>query len=987
MNNEIMPKTESDVKRMASIAMAVAVSAFTSVFAGYTVKDGYYVFDNAGLETCSEVLSGANGVMKLGAGTLVLEAENTFTGPLVISNGTIQVAQGKYLGTPSSVVIAPLGVLDVQETVNKYSVGGNDPIFPETTRMDVAGKIIRYGGFDRNYTFMNFHLSGDAELTANNKRSGVGGNVTGAGVYLQGHKLTIGGSTSGLQFGLGGVLDPDAGRESDGDFGSVEQTGGTVLIQSLTSIGGSSNNVWTLSGASTHYINFWDMRVPFPWTLNSTGSGGRLRAGIGRQNCWSGPVRVSDGAKLMVELYHETNAAKLEVSGPVSVEGSGTLDVNTTAIADSAVAFAGKVEGDAQSKVNVNTGADSLVAFSNDFILATGATFTKANPGTVEFAGPTNQFGASVDAVEGTVRFSGCDRVQFPVNLTSSTTKKANLEFADVGYVSLGRSLYVRGPGSDPSHLMMTNVTVGQVSSVSGVFLPDEKGLACYADICEGTLITNTFRVGGSVTNLTATPTKGALRQWGGVVVLRESKNTRVGENPGNYGYYSINGGETRQGGASGTFTVGNAGTAFCEMRGGEFNAYDVYVMEKRGYGQLRMTGGELNAHLVKLGNTSDAEASAEYVGQGVLSLSGSNTVLKLGDRINVAMKSPADFAIAVNDGARLESIRIGRQWDTTTGGHIHMSVDGGVLTHNGTAPGDWYNGAQFRPESFLVQDGGVVFEPKMTGNATNNFAVMSSDLAAPEGYVVTAIALPTAEGFSSEKYMGPAQIRIYGEGTDAVACVDYDDVLMIPTNITVVAKGTGYAASGTTAQMASADGKTWYDCEVTVAPVSATGRGLTKRGDQKLELTGVNTYRGDTCVEGGTLKLSGEYSLPVGSGLFVDSGATVDLGGVKRSVPTLGGAGTVVGSVDVSKGIAAVCAETPLSVTGTLTFGEGATFAVENPEALDPDSLEKYVLVTAGTISGPLPMLTGLEGRWRLSRSGNSLCVGIPRGTVIFVR
>jgi hypothetical protein len=100
-----------------------------------------------------------------------------------------------------------------------------------------------------------------------------------------------------------------------------------------------------------------------------------------------------------------------------------------------------------------------------------------------------------------------------------------------------------------------------------------------------------------------------------------------------------------------------------------------------------------------------------------------------------------------------------------------------------------------------------------------------------------------------------------------------------------------------------------------------------------------------------------------------------------------LGGAGTVVGSVDVSEGIAAVCAETPLSVTGTLTFGEGATFAVENPEALDPDSLEKYVLVTAGTISGPLPMLTGLEGRWRLSRSGNSLCVGIPRGTVIFVR
>ena len=315
------------------------------------------------------------------------------------------------------------------------------------------------------------------------------------------------------------------------------------------------------------------------------------------------------------------------------------------------------------------------------------------------------------------------------------------------------------------------------------------------------------------------------------------------------------------------------------------------------------------------------------------------------------------------------------------------LSVNGGVLSHNGTTAGDWYNGAQYKPESFLVQEGGIVFEPKMTGDATNNFAVMSSDLAAPEGYVVAAIALPTAEGFSSEKYMGPAQIRIYGEGTDAVACVDYDDVLMTPTNITVVAKGTGYAESGTTAQMASADGKTWYDCAVTVEPASATGRGLTKRGDQKLELTGVNTYKGDTCIEGGTLKLSGEYSLPVGSGLFVDSGATVDLGGVKRSVPTLGGAGTVAGSVDVSEGIAAVCTETPLSVTGTLTFGEGATFAVENPEALNPDPCVKTVLVTAGTLDGPMPTLVGLNNPWRLSRRGGSLCVGVSRPLVLIVR
>jgi len=977
MNNEIMPKTESDVKRMASIAMAVAVSAFTSVFAGYSVKDGYYVFDNAESETCSEVLSGASGVMKLGAGTLTLSAENTFTGPLVISNGTIQVAQGKYLGSPSKVVIAKDGVLDVQETVNTFGVTGNDPIFPASTPVELAGKIVRNAGFARNYTFKNVRLTDDAEVeAAGTSVTGLGGSTdSGAGIYLQGHKLKIGGSGS-LQFGLNGPVDPNSGRADPSAYGSVEQVAGTATLQGLSSIGGDSNNVWTISGGAT--VSFWDTRHDFPWTLNVIGTG-TLRSGYGTKNCWSGPVTVADGAKLTASLYRN-EASRLKVSGPVKVEGSGELAVDMTAIDGNAIVFADRVEGSAASKVSVNARQNSIVVFSNDFVLATGAAFTKSEAnGTVEFAGRTNIFGKAVENIMGTMRFASSDYVEIPGNLITKT--KAEIEFRDAGYVGVS-SIYLRGGNATPSHLAITNTAV---NIAVAMFVPDYATNASFVDVYDDSSLTNNgIRIGGNQASATTT-TKGAYRQWCGEVTFGDWSQCNIGQFTGNYGYFALNGGETKYVGDHPNFWVGMGGIGFCEIRGGVFRHKTVYLCSTNSYGQLRMTGGRLEAHTISLGNQTSSAAAPG--GIGVLALSGSNTVASLGNRITQKMAVSSDYTIAVNDGARLESLRIQRDYTGDDSGRIHVSVNGGVLSHNGTTAGDWYNSAQFRPESFLVQDGGVVFEPKMTGNATNNFAVMSSDLAAPEGYVVTAIALPTAEGFSSEKYMGPAQIRIYGDGTDAVACVDYDDVLMIPTNITVVAKGTGYAASGTTAQMASADGKTWYDCEVTVAPVSATGRGLTKRGDQKLELTGVNTYKGDTCIEGGTLKLSGEYSLPVGSGLFVDSGATVDLGGVKRSVPTLGGAGTVVGSVDVSKGIAAVCAETPLSVTGTLTFGEGATFAVENPEVLDPDSLEKYVLVTAGTISGPLPMLTGLEGRWRLSRSGNNLCVGIPRGTVIFVR
>ena len=75
--------------RIMAAAAAVALGGLTSAFAGYTEEGEYYVFDVAESETCSTVLSGTKGVKKLGAGTLTLSAENTFTGPLVISNGTI----------------------------------------------------------------------------------------------------------------------------------------------------------------------------------------------------------------------------------------------------------------------------------------------------------------------------------------------------------------------------------------------------------------------------------------------------------------------------------------------------------------------------------------------------------------------------------------------------------------------------------------------------------------------------------------------------------------------------------------------------------------------------------------------------------------------------------------------------------------------------------------------------------------------------------
>jgi autotransporter-associated beta strand protein len=87
----------------------------------------------------------------------------------------------------------------------------------------------------------------------------------------------------------------------------------------------------------------------------------------------------------------------------------------------------------------------------------------------------------------------------------------------------------------------------------------------------------------------------------------------------------------------------------------------------------------------------------------------------------------------------------------------------------------------------------------------------------------------------------------------------------------------------------------------------AVTNGGLTKTGGGTLELTGTNTFGGNTLVSQGTLALSGSGSIASSPVIAVQSGATLDVGGVtggwtvgSSNAQTLTGSGGVTGATTI---------------------------------------------------------------------------------------
>ncbi len=182
------------------------------------------------------------------------------------------------------------------------------------------------------------------------------------------------------------------------------------------------------------------------------------------------------------------------------------------------------------------------------------------------------------------------------------------------------------------------------------------------------------------------------------------------------------------------------------------------------------------------------------------------------------------------------------------------------------------------------------------------------------------------------------------------------------------------------------------------------------KKGAGTLTMTGANTYTTGTAVDAGTLKLASGATLPA-TEMWAGADATLDLNGTSQTAKELGGTGTVKGgtlavtdtiqpggrktvgtlAVDgtsLTSGtlvvdVAADGASDKLAATGTLDLS-GLSLALGDATALDEEKV--YVIATATAVTGNF-VNVALPNKWKAFPQATRVIVGYANGTLLLFR
>jgi len=145
---------------------------------------------------------------------------------------------------------------------------------------------------------------------------------------------------------------------------------------------------------------------------------------------------------------------------------------------------------------------------------------------------------------------------------------------------------------------------------------------------------------------------------------------------------------------------------------------------------------------------------------------------------------------------------------------------------------------------------------------------------------------------------------------------------------------------------------------------ISGAGGSLAKQGAGTFQLSGVNTYTGQTAVQTGIVQMLSNTAVPTLSQVNVSSGATLDINGFTASVGSLVGAGrvtlgTTTGSLTIGNDNATASFSGVIAGTGPLTkVGTGTqTLSNSGDTYTGITTINGGVLaITAETAIGPAP-------------------------------
>ena len=957
-------KTRTILSAFAMFAAACSLAAVTPSID----EAGNYTFTVDGTETFSDVIAGTDiTVTKLGDGQLTLTGANTFTGTLLVKAGTLVAAPSATAGSPALVVEDGATFKSAgdggQWTANAVKLAS---ITITGHGVDGQGAFIRASGTAcRSATEPVLKLLGDSTVNfAINHNPG--------SVNLNGYTLTkIGAGNWDAYNSMGSLV-----ANGEGGNGGIVLKEGRLQIQQAALTTGSSDNVLELAGGTYASYSIGSLRG-CPWTMKITADSmvRSLEAPSGNKRVlWKGPV-VLDGGVLTVS--HSNAGCAFEFTEAVtatSASGNGILANRGTTYFD--------------KDVDIGSGTYLVARYDS----------SAADAAKVEFKGAfssTATANGSFCPRKGTTRFVKSQNVSIASTVNTTSDKSdyqggstGRVEFIDVGFAKLPKSVYLSGTQAIPATLYITNSVCGGGGTIYAGY-----NFSVGVLDMEDSIVTNNATSGGASGD-NYQGTRGAIYQRGGL--FHAPGNMYLGAAFGNsHGCYLKEGGVTEIKGSD--VYLGNLGYGAMHLNGGTADLPKVTLA--RGHNPSKGNSSGAGVYWQGGGATNDLNGlhfgnTAATNGIAIAAIEGAGTLCRIGSgQLYYVARCPFTGILAVNDGATVQAFSIKRYaaGQRAEGEEWHVSMDGGTLASTGN--GEQWGSGDALPDSVTVHSGGMTLHTGFTDGGQT----WRVPLEAPVGKIVSSIALPTDAAFEAQQglYFAPPLVTISGTGKGAAAIALFDKATRRVTGIRVVSPGTGYD-DNTTATIRPANGNTAaasaFSCPVTMADAPMTGAGFTKTGAGQYSMERANTYRGPTTVAEGKLSFYNAHSLPEGSGLKVCAGATADLCGNSFTVPTLEGAGTIIGSggpLTVTNRVTlAMTADSTLQVEGALTLGDGADVFLDGSiDDLDPDKPNVLLSATGGIVREGALSVPSLPSPWTVQVRTKTIVVRRQVGMMIIMK
>ncbi|NTY41081.1 two-partner secretion domain-containing protein, partial [Burkholderia diffusa] len=844
-------------------AGSLSMSGYQINLAGsYNIAGGLALNASSLGSTITGSIGGSGGLTVAGGGTFTLLGNgNTYTGTTTIGSGTsLIVGNGTTAGSLGSGAIVDNGNLQINmsgafQIANVVSgTGGVAQIGAGTTSLSGAN------------TYSGSTVISGGTLQVNTGGSLGTGTVTDNGhlVFNQSGNTTVAGAVTGT----GNIVQQGAGTTTFAQNLSIisisESAGGLVFGGNVTAGQGI-----TSTGGTLQVGNGGSTAITFNAPVNTSGDLTFKSAG---------PVTVSQAITAGGNVTFAstagttTDSAAIVANGTVAFSGAGATTLNGAVKTSNLVA-----NGTGVTTLNGTVNASSSVVFNStatitvNGVVSGAATLTQSGTGAAYLAG-NNTYTGTTTINSGSTLFVGAGGSAGSLG-TGAVVDNGNLSFWQAFSQTVSNAISGAGnltqTGSGTVTLSGANSYTGTTTVAYGTLQLNTPLPNTSRFITNSSLIFNLANATTVAANISGT---GGITQAGAGAVTLTGNNTYGGGT-------TINSGDTLKVGSAtalpGTTTLNDNGVL-------DMNGFNTTVAGLNGLGQVIDNGA--NATFSMTGNGGSASFGGTIKdGTGVISVVKSGTTVQEFNGYWGAVNTYSG-GTTIQSGSTLQVANKGAQLGT------------GAVLDNGTL-------------NFSNVSGSLTIANNISGSGGINVNGMPNNgtviLAGNNSYTGTTTIQSGTLDFATEN-------SLYGNNTAAWTAAN---IKVSPNATLEVRTGNGIAGTGfTAADIATLTGNlnassggfasgSYFGIDTTngnftlgqALTNTAQGTlGLVVDGNHTLNVTGANTYTGQTLVRSPATLTTVGTSL-ANTSVNVSTGATFDLLGQNVTVGSLqGGSGTV---------------------------------------------------------------------------------------------